>query len=446
MKNSHQHADLAVHNAYVLPMGGHDPIADGTVLIKDKKILAIGNQHTLPSWSANRSIDACGNCVMPGFVNSHTHIASNVLLRGLNEDAKLFEWLKHMWKLKQNFDPEILYWASLAGLIEMVKAGTTCFNEHFDAYAVAPQIQALETLPLRATLGHGFADRGLYASITNASWKTLDSFADEVDAHHLSQEGRLHLALSPHATYSCGEKMWRLSRQVANQLGISIHTHLAEGVQELSYVGEQYGTTPTQWLASLGVLGPDVTLAHCTKLNAEDIRLLADTGAKVAHCPISNAKLCSGTMPIKEMLAAGVHIGLATDGPASHNTLDMFQEMKFAAIIHKNNNTDPELLPLRQMLEMATHQSAIAMHRPETGSLDIGKAADLIVVDIQRMHTAPVYDPEAALVYSSRADDVRYTIVDGTVLMDNGTVLGVDEQTVMTELRQRALKLKRDSL
>ena len=198
--------------------------------------------------------------------------------------------------------------------------------------------------------------------------------------------------------------------------------------------------------ASLGVLGPDTTLAHCTKLDAEDIRLLADTGARVAHCPISNAKLCSGFMPIKEMLEAGVHIGLATDGPASHNTLDMFQEMKFAALIHKNNYLDPELLPIRQMLEMATSQAAITMHRTDTGYLAEGTAADVIVVDTNKPHTMPLYDQEAALVYSSRADDVTHTIVDGQLLMENRKVVGIDEDEILRELRKRALLLKKRSL
>ena len=439
-------ADIAITHAYVLPMNGQQPIQNGTVLIKGQKISAIGTSETLGNWQASRVIDVAGNVVMPGFVNCHTHIASNILLRGLNEDAKLFEWLQFMWQMKKNFDPEILYWASLAGLIEMTRSGMTCFNEHFDAYIVEPQIEALKTLPLRATLGYGFADRGLYSDITESSWKILDTFAEKVELHHRSQDGRLELALSPHATYSCTEKMWRLNRKVADELNVPIHTHLAEGVQELKFVGENYGTTPTQWLASLGVLGPDITLAHCTKLNAEDIRLLADTGAHVAHCPISNAKLCSGNMPIREMLEAGVQIGLATDGPASHNTLDMFQEMKFAAIIHKNNNTNPELLPLQQMLEMATCQSAIAMNRNEIGYLAEGQAADLIVVDIHRPHTTPVYNPEAALVYSSRADDVVHTIVDGQILMENKQIVGINEQEVMTELRKRALALKARSL
>ena len=442
--SSAKSADIAIKNAYILPMGGLAPIDGGAVLIKGNSILAV--VESSEKWQAARVIDAKGGVVMPGFVNCHTHIASNILLRGLNEDAKLFEWLQYMWQLKVNFDPEIQYWASMAGLIEMLRAGTTCFNEHFDAYSVEPQIRALGELPMRATLGYGFADRGLYSPITDYSWQTLDQFADKVEKHHETQDGRLQLALSPHATYSCGEEMWRLCRKVANALKISIHTHLAEGVQELKYVGENYGTTPTQWFASMGILGPDVTLAHCTKLNSEDIRLLADTGSQVAHCPISNAKLCSGTMPIKEMLAAGINIGLATDGPASHNTLDMFQEMKFAAIIHKNNNTDPEILPLRQMLEMATTKAAEVMHRPDTGRLVAGMKADIIVVDIDRPHTAPVYDPEAALVYSSRADDVRFSIVDGQILMDDREIVGVDETEVFTQLKKRAMALKQRSL
>ena len=166
-------ADIAITHAYVLPMNGQQPIQNGTVLINGQKISAIGASETLGNWQANRVIDVAGNVVMPGFVNCHTHIASNILLRGLNEDAKLFEWLQFMWKMKKNFDPEILYWASLAGLIEMTRSGMTCFNEHFDAYIVEPQIEALKTLPLRATLGYGFADRGLYSDITESSWILL---------------------------------------------------------------------------------------------------------------------------------------------------------------------------------------------------------------------------------------------------------------------------------
>ena len=438
--------DIAIHNACILPMGDQQKINNGTILIKDRKIWKLADSHTLTNWQADRVIDAKGNVVMPGFVNCHTHIASNILLRGLNEDVKLFEWLQSMWRLKKNFDPEILYWASLTGLIEMTRAGFTSFNEHFDAYIVEPQIEALKELPMRATLGYGFSDQGLYSDITESSWQIMSNFADKIEQHHNSQGGRVQLALSPHAIYSCSKSMWLKCREIANEFRIPIHTHLSEGLQELRFAGENYGTTPTQWLASLGILGPDTTMAHCTILNAEDIRLLADTGSQVAHCPVCNAKLCSGTMPIKEMLEAGVNIGLATDGPASHNTLDMFQEMKFASIIHKARNNDPEFLSIHQVLELATSRAARAMHRPETGTLAEGKAADMIIVDIHRPHTSPVYDVESALVYSSRADDVLTTIVDGQILMEDRKVVGIDENAVINELRERALILKAKSI
>ncbi|MDT8893108.1 amidohydrolase [Halomonas sp. I1] len=435
-------ADIAIVNGYVKTMDGGKALHDGIVLVKGNRILAVGTDDTLGDWEAGRVINAMGNVVMPGFSNCHTHIGSNVLLRGLNEDAKLFEWLGHMWKMKQNFDHETLLLASQVGLIEMLKAGITSFNEHFDAYSVTPEIDALETVPLRATLGFGFADRGLYADVNDYSWRALEDFGDKVEKYHGRYQGRLQVGLSPHATYSCGPELWRLCREVADAHGISIHTHLAEGMQELKYVGEHYGCTPTQWLASLGVLGPDVTAAHCTALNAEDIALMANLDVKVAHCPISNAKLCSGNMPMRELLSAGVHVGLATDGPASHNTLDMFQEMKFAAITHKNANIDPEILPLDRVLRMATRDAAIAMHRLDTGCLAEGMLADIIVVDIGTIHSAPAYSPEAALVYSCRADDVLYSIVDGQLLLDNKKPVGIEEEEVVIRLTEKACALR----
>jgi 5-methylthioadenosine/S-adenosylhomocysteine deaminase len=382
---------------------------------------------------------------MPGFVNSHTHIASNLLLRGLLEDVHIFEWLKAMWQLKSNFDEETLYWASLNGLVEMVKAGFTTFNEHFDGYRVEPEIEALKVLPLRATLGYGFADRGIYASITDWSWATLEKFDEKVRRFHGSGDGRNQVALSPHAIYSCGAEMYRLVREVADSTGVTIHTHLSEGMQEVNYAKDTYGMRPVRWLESIGFLGPDVTAAHCCQLDADDIRILAETGTRIGHCPCCNAKLVSGTLPLRDVRAAGVTVGLATDGPASHNVLDMFQEMKFAGLIHKATTNDVEFLRTNEILEMATAGSAAAMSRPETGTLVAGKAADVIVVDLDRPHTLPVYDVAATLVYASRADDVLTTIADGRVLMENRVVFGVDEEEIRREFRQRAHALKKRS-
>ena len=248
--------DIAIVNGTVMPMGGAAPIEGGTVTISGRTIAAVGAADVVDTTGAAKVIDATDCVVMPGFANCHTHIASNQLLRGLLEDVRIFEWLKAMWQLKSNFDEETLYYASLNGLIEMVKSGITTFNEHFDAYRVEPEIEALKVVPLRATLGYGFADRGIYASITDWSWKTLETFGDKVAKHHDTGDGRIKVALSPHAVYSCGEDMYRLVRDVADATKVPIHTHLSEGTQEVNYCLEANGKRPAQWLEFDRLSGP----------------------------------------------------------------------------------------------------------------------------------------------------------------------------------------------
>lgn len=434
--------EIAIINGTVLPMGQADPIENGLVKIAQGQIRFVGTMGDADINAASKVIDASNCVVMPGFCDSHTHIGSNLLLRGLLEDVMLFEWLSTMWQLKRNFDPETLYWASLNGLVEMVRSGVTTFNEHFDAYAVGPQIEALKKIPVRATLGYGFADRGIYQPITEWSWNRLHSFGDVVNEFHNTRDGLLQVGLSPHATYSCGAEMFRLVREVADAHKVPIHVHLAEGPQEEKHVAEKYGTSPVRWLDSLEFLKPDVTAAHCTSLDETDIKILAATETKIAHCPCCNAKLGTGVMPLKCVHEHGVTVGLATDGPASHNTLDMFQEMKFAGLIHKERNSDVEFLKTHEILEMATATGALAMNRVETGQLKAGMAADVIVVDMDKSHCVPVYDPAATLVYSSRADDVLHSIVAGRVLMENRVVCGIDEAEIRANFRQKAHALR----
>jgi len=438
--------DLVLTNGVVMPMNGGVVVRDGAVAIDGDSISAVGPASSIDTRGAKRVIDVGGRVIMPGFSNSHTHIASNVLLRGLLEDVRLFEWLETMWRLKQNFDHETLYWASLCGDLEMLKAGITSFNEHFDAYDVEPQIEALKEIPLRATLGYGFADRGLYAPRTEYSLRTMANFAEIVSQHHRTNDDLLHIALSPHAVYSCGADMWHEVRRLADDLGVTVHTHLSEGMQEVNYCLENYGLRPVQWLHSLGFLGPDVTAAHCSQLDDDDIRLMAETGTKIAHCPVCNAKLGSGTMPLRKVLASRITVGLATDGPASHNASDLFQEMKFAGLIHKATVNDVEFLTIEQLLELATCQGALAMHRPDTGRLEVGAKADVIVVNLDTAHAQPVYDERAALVYSTRADDVTHSVVNGRLLMEERQVTGVDEDRIRAKFHEAAHDLRRRSL
>lgn len=446
MSTNHSIQSIAIVNGYVLPMNDKPPIPKAGVMIANGVIQQIGPIDLLNIHRNDRIINAEGGAIMPGLVNCHTHNASNMLLRSLLEDVELFEWLETMWKLKQNFDSETLYWASMCGLIEMLRGGITCFNEHFDTYAVEPEIQALKQLPLKATLGYGFADRGLYASITDWSWNTLNHFDQKIAMYHNSLNGRLQIALSPYAPYSCCAEMWQLTCKVSNEYGIIIHTHLAEGLRESRYMEEHYGTSTVKWLASLDFLGPDVTAAHCTRMDEEDIRLMAEHEVKIAHCPVCNCKLVSGTMDLRNVLEAGITVGLATDGPASQNTTDMFQEMKFAGLIHKDRTQNPKFFKTREILNMATTGAARAMFRPKLGQLTVGHPADVIVVDLNAAHTMPVYDVEATLVYSSRADDVRYSIVDGKLLLDDKRVVGVNEEEVKRRFQQAAYALRDRSL
>lgn len=420
------------------------PPKPATVAIRDGKVAALLEPGT--PYEAARTIDATGSAVLPGFVDCHTHVASNMLLRGLLEDVELFEWLATMWKLKQNFDHETLYWASMCGLVEMAKAGITSFNEHFDGYAVTPQVRALNEIGLNATLGYGFADVGVYADAAGWSWAALDDFdAATVGAATIDGD-RVRLALSPHAVYSCTEPMWRAIRELATERHLPIHTHMAEGANEAAFMQETYGSTTVQWLYDIGFLDHDITAAHCSMMTRSDIALLAEHDVKVAHCPVCNAKLVSGTMDLGGMWDAGVTVGLATDGPASHNSLDTFQEMKYAGITHKQHTGDPTFLTTHQVIAMATREAAKAMHRPELGTIAEGAPADIVIVDVSGSHVAPGYDLEATIVYGSRASDVTHTIVNGELIVDAGEVVGIDEERVVAEFTRHALALRDRSI
>jgi 5-methylthioadenosine/S-adenosylhomocysteine deaminase len=240
--------------------------------------------------------------------------------------------------------------------------------------------------------------------------------------------------------------MWRAVRELADDRGLPIHTHVAEGLNESAYMEATYGRTTVEWLDDIGFLGSDITAAHCSRLTTTDIALLAEHDVKVAHCPVCNAKLVSGTMDLRGLRAAGVTVGLATDGPASQNTLDTFEEMKFAAITHKQATGDPTFLTTREVLTMATRDAARAMHRPELGAIAVGAPADLTIVSVAGAHVAPLYDLEAALVYGSRADDVTHTIVGGRLVYDEGEVVGVDEERIIAVFREKALALRERSL
>ncbi|AKB74031.1 S-adenosylhomocysteine deaminase [Methanosarcina lacustris Z-7289] len=425
-------ADIIIKNAYVLTM---DPDAgdlkNGTVVIEDGKITEIGDKT---KESADTVIDAKGSVVMPGLVNTHTH-AAMTLLRGYADDLQLAEWLeKQIWPAEAQLKAEDVYKGSLLACLEMIKSGTTSFADMY--FFMDETAKAVEASGLRASLSHGLIEL----------WNKEKGEADLKEGKRFVQTwqgaagGRIKTMYGPHAPNTCSEEFLAKVKEEARRDGVGIHIHVLETEAELNAMKKRYGKCSVHLLEDLGFLGPDVLAAHCVWLSDGDIDILRKRGVNVSHNPISNMKLASGIAPVYKMLEKGMNVTLGTDGCASNNNLDLFEEMKTAALLHKVSTGNPTALPARQVLEMATVNGAKALGT-ETGMLKVGKKADIIIVDMKKPHLTPCFDVPSHLVYSAKGSDVRTTIVDGKVLMDNYRVFALDEEKVTEDARKAAEEL-----
>ncbi len=422
-------ADIIIKNAYVLTM---DPnvgdLKNGTVVIEDGKITEIGKNT---KESADTVIDAEGSVVMPGFVNTHTH-AAMTLFRGYADDLQLAEWLQqHIWPAEAQLTAEDVYNGSLLACLEMIRSGTTSFADMY--FFMDETAKAVEASGLRASLSHGLIE--LWDDEKGET--DLREGRRFVRAWQGAADGRIKTMYGPHAPNTCSEEFLAKVREEASRDGAGIHIHLLETEAELLAMKERYGKCSVHMLEDIGFFGPDVLAAHCVWLSDGDIEILRKRGVNVSHNPVSNMKLASGISPVHKMLDKGVNVSLGTDGCASNNNLDLFEEMKTAALLHKVNTFSPTALPARQVLEMGTVNGAQALDT-ETGMLKAGKKADLIIVDMKKPHLTPCFDVPSHLVYSARGSDVRTTIVNGKVLMDNYRVLVLDEQKVMENAQKAA--------
>lgn len=425
--------DIAIINGHVLPMGDGAAIRDGIVTIADERITHVGPAGSIDISRARKVIDATNCAVLPGFVDCHTHVAPSLLTRGLHRGLAPHELLTEMAQVKEKLDFAALYWASLCGLIEMVKAGVTGFSEHFDAYRVTPQLEALRELPLRATLGYGLADRGAYSFLADYSTRTLDAFGALVQAHDNTRNGLLRIALAPHGPATCSADLVRRAREVSQRHRVPMHTHLDE------VTGSEL--TPVQWLKELGALDTDVTLAASCALSRADIETVADLGVRVAYCPTSSSMTGQGTLSLPALLDAGVTVGLGSDGSTANHGADPFSLMRSSALLQRATGAAAASLTPEQLLGAATNGAAAASHRLTSGSLEPGLVADVIVVDLDREHTLPAHDPAAAVAFAARPDDVRHTIVDGRILMEDRVLTTVDELEVRARVREAATLL-----
>jgi 5-methylthioadenosine/S-adenosylhomocysteine deaminase len=425
-------ADIIIKNAYVLTM---DPdlgdLKDGVVVIEDGRIAEIGKET---KESAETVIDAKHSAVMPGLINTHTHAAMS-LFRGYADDLQLAEWLEgHIWPAEAQLKAEDAYKGSLLACLEMIKSGTTSFADMY--FYMDETAKAVELSGLRASLSHGLIE------LWNEEKGETDLKEGRrfVRAWQGAAGGRIKTMYGPHAPNTCSEEFLAKVREEASRDGAGIHIHLLETEDELKSMKEMYGKCSVHLLEDIGFLGPDVLAAHCVWLSDGDIEILRKRGVNVSHNVISNMKLAVGVAPVHKMLEKGVKVSLGTDGCASNNNLDLFEEMKTAALLHKVNTFNPAALPAKQVLEMGTVNGSKALD-PETGMLKVGKKADVIILDMKKPHLTPCFDIRSHLVYTAKGSDVRTTIVDGKVLMDDYRVMVLDEKKVMEEAQKAAEEL-----
>jgi 5-methylthioadenosine/S-adenosylhomocysteine deaminase len=429
-----QHVDLLLTHGTVVTM---DPqrrvLEDGAIAVTGELIVAIGQSGPIEAaYEAANVIDARRALVLPGLINAHTHMPMS-LFRGLAEDRSLQDWLqKFIFPAEaHNVTPDFVTWATKLSLLEMLRGGTTTAA---DMYYFEDEIaQALKEAGMRGVLGETIIGFPAPDNKTAA-----DAFAyTEKFLTHWKNDPLITAAVAPHSIYTCSEKLLKDSVSLARAYHAPILIHLAEAPYEMEVSRREHGSSPVQYLARIGVLGPDLTGAHCVWIDQADVQTLAHYGVGCSNNPSSNMKSAAGLSPVPEMLAAGVPVGIGSDGAASNNDQDMFREMDLAAKLQKFSRMDPTALPAEQTVAMATIIGARSLHiDKQTGSLEIGKKADIIVVDTSAPHATPMYNVYAQIVYSLKDTDVRTSVINGRLVMEDRKILTLNEAAIFAKVAQ----------
>ena len=406
-------------------------LADGAVAVDGGRIVALGPAAELASrFRSARRIDAAGGIIMPGLINTHTHVPM-VLFRGLADDLLLLEWLEeHIFPAEaEHVDEEFVRWGTRLACLEMLRGGTTTFVDMY--YFEDAVAEEAERCGMRAVVGETLID---FPAPDNATWDEATAYVRRF-VTRWRDHPRITPAVAPHSAYTVSAEHLSAAHRLASELDAPLLIHVAEDQGELERVKQATGRTSVEYLAELGVLDDRVLAAHMVWPSAAEIEILAERRVGVAHCPQSNMKIAAGIAPVPAMLAAGLAVGLGTDGAASNNDLNLWEEIDTAAKLHKVAALDPTVVTAREALRMATLLGARALGmEDEIGSLEVGKRADLIVVRSDGYHQQPHYNPYSLLAYSTKAADVETVVVEGRVVVEGGRVLTLDA----AELRARA--------
>jgi 5-methylthioadenosine/S-adenosylhomocysteine deaminase len=432
--------DLAIAGGTILTMNASgEIIEDGYVAISKDRILAIGPRARLEKeFRPLRTIQATGQLVLPGLINTHTHVPMS-LFRGIADDLPLKEWLeKYIFPAEaKNVTPEFVYWGTLLGDLEMIQSGITTFA---DMYYFEDQVaKGTKQAGLRGVLGETWLD---FPAPDNKTFDAMVSYTTQFLKQY-EGDSLITPAVAPHAPFTVSPEHLMVAKSLADQHHSPILIHVAETKTEDEDIRARYHASPVQHLKNIGFLEDSVVAAHCVWVDDQDIATLKAFKVGCAHNPSSNMMLASGVAPVMKMIQAGLDVGLGTDGPAgSNNDLNMFEEIDLASKLQKISLMDPKALPARQSVEMATLGGARVLNmEKEIGSLEAGKKADLILVDLNHANEVPLYDYYAGLAYSIKGCDVDTTIIDGRIVMRHRRVLTLNEDQIFQKAREFRAKI-----
>jgi 5-methylthioadenosine/S-adenosylhomocysteine deaminase len=433
---------ILIKGGTVVTMDQNDSIVRGDLLIRDGRIAEIAGHIDA---GGSEVIDAAGCAVLPGFVQTHLHLCQT-LFRGAADDLSLIDWLrKRVWPMEVAHTAGSIRASARLSIAELVRGGTTCALTMETVRHTEEVLRVVEETGFRAIVGKCMMDKGdgVPAGLCENTGESIRESVALIAEWHGRANGRVRCCFAPRFAISCTRELLSEVSELSKKHQVMIHTHAAENKNECEIVEDETGLRNVSYLDSLGISGAHVVLAHCVHLDDEEMATLARTKTNVAHCPSSNLKLGSGVPRVTEMLSSGISVSLGADGAACNNRLDMFTEMRTASLLQKVVH-GPEALPAKRTLRMATIDGARALGlEKEIGSLEAGKRADVIVVDVAQLHSSPRHDDVvSALVYSAVAADVRTTIIDGQVLMRDGEFLALDESVVIHEANREADALR----
>lgn len=428
---------LHLHHATIVTMDEANTLwNDGAIVIDDSCLAYVGPAHAAPQvMPGDECLDAHGMVALPGLINAHTHLGMT-LFRGAADDLPLTQWLEEIiWPVERRFTRDDIYWASLLGIAEQLRAGITTFCDMY--WHIEAVTDAVHESGIRARLS------GMVFGGRPDSQRIFDRAVQRVCTLLTAQHPRISTCFGPHAPYTVPIPMMRAVIAKAAELRVGISTHLSETTEEVERCRQEFGTAPIALMEQIGLFTVPVTAAHCVHPTEEEIGILAARNVGIVHCPGSNMKLGSGIAPVPALLQAGATVGLGTDSAGSNNTLDLLHEVRLAALLHKVHG-HPAAVTAQQAIAMATCNSAKALHMPEIGMLQAGKLADVILLDFSRLHLTPEGRTISNLAYAVVASDVDTVIVHGRILMRHRQLLTLDEERIRAKVNESAHRLFQD--